>query len=103
MVEITVSMNGKLSQVLRGEFIIAAVGDDDSFSTAIVGRADAAEVIGAVCTLASRAAYELGRGDRKAGKEFLKAMEEGLKHTRKSPEMWHGLQEAEEIQEGAHD
>ena len=99
MVEITVSMNGKLSRVLRGEFFIAAVEDDDSFSTAIVGRADKADIVAAVCTLASRAAYEMADGDRKAGKELLKRMEEGLKHTRKSTEMWHGLQAAEEIKE----
>ena len=103
MVEITVSMNGKLSRVLRGEFSIAAVADDDSSSTAIVGWADAADIVAAVCTLASRAAYELADGDRKAGKELLKRMEEGLKHTRKSTEMWRELQEAKEIQEGAHD
>lgn len=103
MVEITVSMNGKLTRVLRGEYCVASVIDDDGALTALVGRADAAEVIGAVCTLASRVAYELADGDRKAGKVFLKIMEENLKDMRKSPGRWRELQEAKEIQEEAHD
>ena len=97
MVEITVSMNGKLARVLRGEYCITGVTDDDGVFTALVGRADAAEVIGAVCTLASRAAYELGRGDKKAGKEFLKIIEETLKTMRKSPELWRELQKDDQI------
>ena len=101
MIEITVSKDGELARVLRGDYCITGVTDNDGVFTALVGRADAAEVIGAVCTLASRAAYELGRGDKKAGKKFLKIIEETLKSIRKSPERWRELQEAKEIQEGA--
>ena len=101
MIEITVSKDGELARVLRGDYCITGVTDNDGVFTALVGRADAAEVIGAVCTLASRAAYELGCGDKKAGKKFLKIIEETLKSIRKSPEWWRELQEAKEIQEGA--
>ena len=103
MVEITVSMNGKLTRVLRGEYCVASVIDDDGALTALVGRADAAGIVAAVCTLASRVAYELADGDRKAGKVFLKIMEENLKDMRKSPEMWRSLRNDEEIQGATHD
>lgn len=99
MVEITISKDGELARVLRGNYCITGVTNDDGVFTALVGRADAAEVIGAVCALASRAAYEIADGDRKAGKELLKVMEEGLKHIRKSPGAWRDLQTAEEIEE----
>ena len=101
MVEITVSKDGKLTRVLRGEFCIAGVEGDDNFLTSIVGRAGEEDIVAAICTLAGRAAYEMAGGDRKAGKELLKVMEEGLKHIRKSPGPWRNLQAAEEIEEGA--
>lgn len=99
MVEITISKDGELARVLRGNYCITGVTNDDGVFTALVGRADEAEIVAAVCTLASRVAYELADGDRKAGKVFLKIMEENLKTMRKSPELWHELQTAEEIEE----
>lgn len=99
MVEITISKDGELARVLRGEFCLAGVVSDDSAFSTLVGRADKADAVAAVCMLAGRAAYEMADGDRKAGKELLKAMEEGLKHIRKSPGPWRDLQTAEEIEE----
>ena len=105
MIEITVSKDGKLTRVLRGESGIAGVTvtDNHGVFTALAGRAERAEIIAAVCTLAGRAAYEMADGDRKAGKEFLKIIEKTLKSIRKSPEQWRELQEAKEIQGEAHD